>query len=117
MSLETTLSTILGSLVGGRCYPDVSPDSATFPLIIYQQVGGQAVDFIECKVADKDNARVQVHVWAKTRLEASQIAHNARVAMVEGSAKAITLGAAVSLYESAMKLYGSRHDFSVWYAP
>lgn len=117
MSLEATLYTLLGPLVGGRCYPDVSPDSATFPLIVYQQVGGQAVDFIEGKLPDKDNARVQVHVWAKTRLEASQIAHSARVALVEGSAKANTLGAAVSLYESAMKLYGARQDFSVWYAP
>ena len=58
MSLEATLYTLLGPLVGGRCYPDVSPDGAAFPLIIYQQVGGQAVDYVEGKVADKDNARV-----------------------------------------------------------
>lgn len=58
MSLEATIYTALSSLVGGRCYPDVSPDGAAFPLIIYQQVGGQAVDFVEAKVADKDNARV-----------------------------------------------------------
>lgn len=117
MSLEATLYTLLGPLIGGRCYPDVSPDGATLPLIIYQQVGGQAVDFVEGKVPDKDNARVQVHVWSKTRLEASQIARSARVALVEGTAKASTQGAAVSLYDDALKLYGSRQDFSVWFTP
>ena len=45
------------------------------------------------------------------------LARAARVALVEGEAKAITLGAAVSLYDDALKLYGSRQDFSVWYAP
>lgn len=61
--------------MGGRCYPDVSPDGAARQLIIYQQVGGKAVDYVEAKVADKDNARVQVHVWSNSRLEASSIAH------------------------------------------
>ena len=117
MSLEATIYGALAPLVGGRCYPDVSPDGAARPLIIYQQVGGQAIDYVEAKVADKDNARVQVHVWATTRLEASQIARAARVALVEGEAEATTLGAAVSLYDDAMKLYGSRQDFSIWCAP
>lgn len=117
MSLEATIKTLLGPLVGGRCYPDVTPDGAAFPLIVYQQVGGQAVDYVEGKVADKDNARVQVHVWATTRLEASQIARAARVALVEGAANATTLGAAVSLYDEVLKLYGSRCDYGLWYTP
>lgn len=117
MSLEATLKTTLGALVGGRCYPDTSPDGAAFPLIIYQQVGGVAVDFMEGKVADKDNARVQVNVWSRTRLEASSLARSARVALVEGSTKATTLGAAVALYDDAMKLYGTRQDFGIWYEP
>ena len=47
MSLEATLKTLLGPLVGGRCYPDTAPDGAAFPLIIYQQVGGEAVEFLD----------------------------------------------------------------------
>ena len=117
MSLEATIYSLLGPLVGGRCYPDVSPDGAARPLIIYQQVGGKAVDYVEAKVADKDNARVQVHVWSNSRLEASSFARAARVALVEGVANATTLGAAVALYDEPLKLYGSRQDFSVWYAP
>ena len=117
MSLESTLYSLLGPLVGGRCYPDVSPDGAAFPLIVYQQVGGQAIDYVEGKVADKDNARVQVQVWSKTRVDASQFARAARVALVEGDAKAATLGAAVSLHDDAVNLYGARQDFGLWYSP
>lgn len=117
MSLEASLSSLLGPLVSGRCYPDTIPDKPTFPLIVYQAVGGTAVDYVEGKVADKDNARVQLHVWAQTRLEASQIARQARVALVEGDLKATTLAAAVSLNDNVRKMYGSRQDYSVWYDP
>lgn len=117
MSLEAQLVAVLGPLVSGRVYPDTPPDAPTFPCIVYQQVGGQAVEYLEGKVADQDHARVQVVVWAKTRLQASQIARQARVALVEGSLKATTYGAPVSLYEEALKLYGARTDFSIWYAP
>lgn len=117
MSIEADIRTALGSLVSNRVYPDVTPDSPVFPLIVYQQVGGDVAEYLEAKVADKSHARMQVLVWSKTRLEASEIAHDARVALVEGSLKATTYGAPVSLYEPELKLYGSRTDFGVWYTP
>ncbi len=117
MSPEATVYALLSPLVGGRCYPDKSPSGTVFPLIIYQQVGGVAIDYFEGKVADKDNARIQVNVWAKTRKEASQLARSARVALVEGYAKATTMGAAVALYNDDMEMCGTRQDFSVWGAP
>ena len=117
MSLEATLKTLLGPLVGGRCYPDTAPDGAAFPLIIYQQVGGVSVEFLDQTLADKDNARMQVYVWAKTRTEASSIARQAREAIIGSALQAKTLVAPVSLYEQQQKLYGSRTDFGVWYSP
>lgn len=117
MSLESDIRSALTTLVAGRVYPDVTPDNPTFPLIVYQQVGGQAVEYLEGAVADKDNARVQVIVWSKTRLEASQVARQARVALVQGTLKATTVAAPVSIYDEVLKLYGSRTDFGVWFAP
>lgn len=117
MALEADVVAALTGLVAGRVYPDVTPDNPTFPLIVYQQVGGKAVEYLEGAVADKDHARVQVIVWAKTRLQASQIARQARVALVEGTTKATTYAAPVSLYEDALKLYGNRTDFGIWYSP
>jgi hypothetical protein len=116
MSIEATLNTTLGALVGGRVYPDTPPDNPTFPLIVYQQVGGEAVEYLEGTLADQDNARMQIVVWSKTRLEASSLARSARTLMV-GTLNATTLNAPVSLHEAALKLYGSRTDYSVWFAP
>jgi hypothetical protein len=115
--LEGDIKTALSALAGGRCTPDVTPDIPVFPLFVYQQVGGDAVDFLECKVANKDHARIQLWVWAKTRLEASSLAHSARIALVEGSLKAYTYAAPVSEYNEELKLYGNRTDFGIWYTP
>lgn len=117
MSIEADLKAVLGPLVGGRVYPDVNPDNPVFPLIVYQQVGGDAVEYLEGAVADKDHARMQIVVWSKSRLEASSIARAARLIIVEGSLKGTTYGAPVSLHEEALKLYGARTDYGLWYAP
>lgn len=117
MSLEASLFGLLGALVGGRCYPDVIPDNPAFPLIVYQQVGGVAVDFMDQTAADKDNARMQVWVWSKTRAEASDISRQARAAILASALQAKTLAAPVSTVDEPMKLYGARTDFSIWYAP
>ena len=117
MSLESTMKTALSSLVSGRCYPDISPDGVAFPLIVYQQVGGKALEFVEGKLADKDHARLQVMVWSKTRLEASTLARSVRQTLVEGVTNATTYAAPVSLYDAALKLYGSRTDYSILYSP
>lgn len=117
MSLEGDIRTALAPSVGGRVTPDVAPDDPVYPLAIYQQVGGDAIDYSEGKVPDKAQARVQVWVWSKSRLEASTIARAQRIALVEGPMRARTLGAPVSDYNAAFKIYGARQDFEVWYTP
>lgn len=118
MSMEITLKTLLGALVGNRAYPDITPDNPVFPLIVYQQVGGVAQEFLEQKMMSKDHARMQIAVWAKTRLEASSIARLARVAIIEGGVLvASTYAAPVSLYDDTLKLYGNRTDYGIWYTP
>lgn len=115
MALETDLKAALDPLVSGRVYPDVTPDNPTLPCIVYQQVGGEAVNFVEGTLPDMNNARVQLHVWAKTRLEASTLAQQARAALTSALG-ATTLGAPTSLYEEPLKLYGSRCFYGIWYA-
>jgi len=116
MSLEVQVRAALLP-VCPRVYPDAATATPAYPLIIYQQVGGRAIDYSEQKVADKDNARVQVWVWSKSRMEASELSRAARVALVEGPLKAKTLNAPVADYNEALKLYGARTDFDIWYAP
>jgi hypothetical protein len=80
-------------------------------------VGGQAIDYVSKAIPDHDHARVQVWVWSKARLQASQIARQARAAIIGSALAAQTYGAPVSEHLEELKLYGSRTDFGVWYQP
>ncbi len=116
MTVESQIFNALKTLVSERVYPDVAPDQPVLPYITYQGVGGSAINFIDGDLPGKRNARIQVTIWASTRLEASALAEQAEDAMRTVTALQTTvLGAAVSDYEEETKLYGSRQDFSVWY--
>lgn len=117
MGIEVTLKVLLGPLVDGRVYPDVIPDNPQFPLIVYQQVGGLAGEYADQSLPDHEHARVQVVTWSQTRLEASSLARQSRAAILAGARPAQTYGAPVSQHEGALKLYGSRTDYGLWYVP
>jgi len=117
MSVEAELNSLLRTLVDGRCYPDVTPAVPVFPLIIFQGAGGQAYDYLERKLPDCEHYRIQVNCWAKGRVAANALALQVRQRIIEqGTAfkAAKTMGQATSLYEEALKLYGTRQDFGVW---
>lgn len=115
MSAEATLVTLLSSLVSGRIYPDVAPSGAALPRIVYQQVGGEGLSFMDGSMPSKENGRMQIVCWATTRLAAINLSKQVESAVC-GSAtlQATPLGARVSDYEADTQLYGSRQDFSVW---
>ncbi|HET7592921.1 MAG TPA: DUF3168 domain-containing protein [Rhodanobacteraceae bacterium] len=117
MSLEASLFTILSPLVSGNVYPDITPEPPVFPCIIYQQVGGKALDYADKTLPANDNARVQVLVWAKTRLEASTLIRQVRVALMASTLNVRTVAAAISQYHEYLALYGARQDFDIDYPP
>lgn len=117
MTVESALFALLGPLVAGRCYPDTTPDNPVFPLIVYQGVGGTAVEWLDRTLPGTENYRIQVECWAKTRSGASALALQVRQKIIEAGTdfdSAQTLGQAISDYQSALKLYGSRQDYSIW---
>lgn len=117
MSLDASLFAILSPLVKGRVYPDLTPEPPAFPCIIYQQVGGKAEDYVEKTLPANDNARMQILVWSKNRLEASQISRAARAAIIGSSLNARTVAAPISQYHEYLALYGARQDFDIYYQP
>lgn len=117
MSLEASLYAVLGPLVAGAAYPDVTPEPPVFPCIVYQQVGGKAFDYVDKTLPENDNARVQVLVWSKTRLEASQIMRAARVALMASTLNVRTVAAPISQYHEYLALFGARQDFDIYYPP
>jgi uncharacterized cupin superfamily protein len=115
MSVESDLFTVLGALVSSRAYPDVGPVGAVTPYITYQQVGGDAANFL-AGIPDKRNGRFQINVWATTRSAAMTLIRQVEDAVRLSTAlRATTEGGAVSDYEPDTKLYGARQDFSIWF--
>jgi Protein of unknown function (DUF3168) len=117
MSLDARIGPTLRALVASaRAYPDVPPPDVVAPYITWQQVGGQSINFVDTATAvvGKRNARVQVEAWADRRSTASTLMASAEDAL-KAQVQAFALGAAVSLHEPDLQLYGSRQDFSIWY--
>ncbi|MFY1855244.1 DUF3168 domain-containing protein [Achromobacter xylosoxidans] len=118
MSLDSRLKNLLAPLVSGRVYPDVTPDKPEFPLIVYQGVGGQEQWYVEGKRRETRHRRVQIHVWAETRLQAEAIADQVATVLCESDFPAVeSYGAPTSLYEEVIKKRGTRQDFGIWYLP
>jgi len=118
MSIESTIFAALAPLVANRCYPDLGPDPVTRPYITYQQVGGEAVNFLDPTVPDKKRSRFQVNVWGDTRAQVAALA-----AQVEDTLRVVTvlrttvMGAPVGSYEPDTKLRGTFQQFSFLYSP
>lgn len=115
MSLETMLVSALGPLVGGRVYPDTAPAGAEWPYIVYQQVGGRALNPINGAAPGLRNARVQVNAWAATRLAASALMHLVEDTLRAAPVHAAALGALQARLDASGGLRGAQQDFSVWH--
>lgn len=116
MSLEALIFDALKGIVDNRVYPDVAPEKVGRPYIVYQEVGGVAVNYTEAAVPDKQNARVQISVWAETKLTASDIGKQAEDALrLFLSLQTRVLTARRSRYDTETKLRGCMQDFDFWY--
>lgn len=117
MAIEADLAALLRALCT-RVYPDVAPEPMVqLPYITYQQVGGQAVSFLERGLVGKRNARMQINVWHATRLDASVLAGQIEDAIKLSAAfQGEPLAAWVADHDADVKAYGTRQDFSIWYA-
>lgn len=115
MSAEAALVPLLTGLVAGRIYPDVAPSGAGLPRIVYQQVGGQSISFVDGTLPNKENGRMQIVSWATTRSACVALAKQVETAVCGSAAlQATPLGARVSEFEAETGLYGAMQDFSVW---
>lgn len=118
MSLEAALHALLASLCP-RVYPDVAPEPMPArPFVVYQQIGGEVINPIAHvpDVPDLRHARMQIAVWAATRLDASALARQIEDALRLWTVhRAAPVGALTADYEHDTRLYGARQDFSVWF--
>lgn len=118
MSVEQAIYNALRGLVANRVYPDVAPESATRPYLTYQQVGGQAVNFLDPTAPSMSNGRFRVNVWADTRAGAAALAGMVEATLRDTPALQTTvLTAPMAMADAETKLRGTSQDFSFWFAP
>lgn len=114
MILEQKLVALIRT-VCPRVSPDFAPTNTPRPYVTFQQVGGQALSFVDNTVPSIENAEIQVNVWADSRLEAKSLMKLIEEALIVTTAvQARPLSACVSDFDSDMAVYGSRQDFSIW---
>ncbi len=115
MTVEADIFNALAALVSNRVFPDIAPLDTPLPYITFQQIGGEALGYVENTVPDAKNGRFQVDVWAQTRSQCAALALQIEAALVQSAAfQARAVGAPANQYEPDTKLYGSLQDFSVW---
>jgi len=115
MTVEADLFTTLKGLVGNRMYPDVAPAGAVTPYIVYQQISGQSIQFLERALPSKKNGRFQIAVWSATRAEAASIGLAIENAMQLATVFQVeVIGAPTADYDEDTQLRGSRQDFGIW---
>lgn len=115
MSLEADIYTATKSLVGNRVFPDVAPAGVAKPFIVYQQVGGEAVNLLSQTESSKKHGRIQFACWGTTRAAVSALMLQVESALVLSSLFAARpIGSSISTFDSEAGLYGSRQDFGIW---
>lgn len=116
MTIEEQVAAALSPLVGGQVFPDVAPEKTQAPYITYQAVGGAPLNYITGEDPGRANTRMQVNVWAATRIDASQLGVQVEAAIrAAGDLQPEVLTGRVSTYDPEKKLRGTMQDFSLWW--
>lgn len=114
MTLEATLTAILKE-ISPRTFADFAPTATPRPYITFQQIGGQTIPVLGSVVPNKENAEMQISVWADSRSAAKTAIKQIEAALIATSNFiARPLAAAASDFDADMERYCSRQDFSIW---
>jgi hypothetical protein len=93
----------------------VAPQNTLTPYGTYQAVGGEPINFISGDKPDKTNTRMQVNVWATTRIEASELGALVEDALRDtGALQTEVLTGRIATYDETTKYRGTMQDFSLW---
>lgn len=115
MTIESEIFNTLKTLVTNRVYSDPQATPTVRPYIMWQQVSGEAINYMDPTLPGLRNARIQVNIWADTRLQVTTLMRQVEDAMrLTASLQTTVIGAPSSLFEDEPRLFGSMQDFSVW---
>jgi hypothetical protein len=110
--IETQIFDTLKGLVSNRVYPLVMPQNPTLPALVYTRIVTNAQNNLD-RPPTLDQCLIQIDSYAKTYLEAKQVAEQARD-VLEVSALKSTLQNIQDFWEDEAKIYRVTMDFYCW---
>lgn len=114
MATEADFVSAIGTLCGGRVFADYAEGGPTTPFVTYQQVGGHAINFLEGGSTNRRHARMQINVWADTRLAANALAKQIEDTLKSSPFFANAVGALMARADPLTSKYrGAQQDFTV----
>lgn len=115
MTIEEQLYTALEGLAEGRVFPDIAPQDTPTPYITYQAVGGEPIDMLDGTIPDKSNVRMQINVWSKSRIEASELGALVELTIrQQTSMQPTVLTGRVATLDEETQYRGTMQDFSLF---
>jgi len=112
MSLETDINAALGGLAGGRAYCETPPPEVAAPYLVWMEISDVPENSLDGPVAR--NSRVQVDIFASTRLECDGLLAQVIDALTVPPVKALELSRQ-RFTEDAVGLKRTTVDFSIWH--
>lgn len=113
MTMETDLTTLLKTLCP-RVFPDVAPTATERPYVTYQGIGGRSWRYLNNAAADKRNTRVQINVWADTRMACLALIRQIEEALcASANLNCQPEAEPISDYDEDMGRYGCIQDFMI----
>jgi hypothetical protein len=89
MSIQSDVVTALSGVVGGRVYPEAAPQDIVLPMVIYTRKSRDPLSTLLGATGDV-NSEIVFECYAKTKLEALDVADDVRAAIV--AARSSVLG-------------------------
>ena len=115
MTVESDLYGILKGLVSNRCFPDFAPLGTFRPFITFEQVGGEALSFLDGTLPDKKHGRFEISVYADSRAACAAIALQVESVMAAATPfQSMAIHAPISDYADEVKIYSSTQNFSIY---
>jgi len=114
MTLEEKLTALLRTIVPNT-FCDFAPVDTARPYCIYQQIGGDVIKCVDNTLPSKENALMQVSVWADSRKQAKALILAIEADLAGATEfQASPAAAAASDFDADMARYCSRQDWSIW---
>jgi hypothetical protein len=113
MTIESSVQTLLGALVSGRCYPVINTTIViTRPYITYQVISGGPLLAL-ANSANPEEMSMQIDIWDSTYGGAKTLAQSVKTAML-GASFANVQTMDQDMYEGVSKEYRVMLEYSIW---